>query len=298
MIAILAFVGALAMQQTDTTFAVQPNARLEVRNTGGEISVNSWNRAAVRVQARHGSRERLTVRSTGSVVSIGSRAERGPGGIVDYQITVPASMSVDLHGMYTDIVVEGVRGGVNARTMNGDIRVRNGQGAVSARSVQGAIRIEGVRGRVQANTVSDGIRISNVDGDVSAETVSGDIVLDRIQAGRVDGATVSGNVFYDGAIRNQGTYSFATHSGNVTVAAPPGASATVSVATLNGRLDSSFPVNVPDARQGRRFSFALGGGSARLEMETFSGNIQLRRTGEVRAPEDRQRLLGRARRSS
>lgn len=289
MIAILAFAGVLALQQTDTTFAVQPNARLEVRNSGGDIAVNTWDRAAMRIRAKHGSREQIIVRNSGSVVGIRSRADRGPGGIVDYQITVPASMSVDLNGMYTEIAVDGVRGAVNARTMNGDVRVRNSQGPVSARSVQGAIRIEGVRGRVEANTVSDGIRISDVTGDVSAETVSGDVVLDRIQSNRVDVSAVSGNLFYEGAIRNQGTYSFVTHSGNVTVAAPAGTSATVSVATLNGRLDSSFPVNVANARQGRRFSFPLGGGSARLEMESFSGNIRLRRTGEVRVPEERQR---------
>ena len=294
MFAILAVAAALNLQAaTDTTFAVQPNSRLEVRNTSGDITVRTWNRAAVRVRATRANRDAIRIRNTGSVISVRSVGERGPSGVVDYEITVPATMNLDLNGMYTDVSVQGTRGDVAAKTLNGDVRIRGGR-SVSARSVEGGIVIEGARGRVQANTVSDDIRVRDVEGEVSAEAVSGDIVLDRIQSGRVEASTVSGDVFYDGVIRNQGAYSFKTHSGDVVVVAPPATSATVTVATLNGKLDSSFPVSANDARQGRRYTFRLGSGSGRLEMESFSGDIRLRRSGEVRAPDERRRARPRS----
>ena len=288
MLSTLLVVTSLALQaNTDTTFAVRPDARLNVRTMGGDITIRTWNRAAVRIQAEHGSRDRLVVENTGAMVNVRSRSERGPGGIVDYQITVPATMNLDLAGQHSEITVEGTRADVNANTLNGDVRVQGGR-QVSARSVQGQVVVTGARGRVQANSVSDDIRISDVEGEITAEAVSGDVTLSRIQSSQVNVSTVSGDLFYDGTIRERGAYRFATHSGDVVAAIPAGSSATVTVATVNGELDSSFPVRVSDARRGRRFSFALGGGSARLEMESFSGDIRLRRSGEVRPPAERR----------
>lgn len=277
-----------APPQTDTTFPVQPGSRLELRNMGGDIEVRTWDRNAVRIEADHSSRTRVDVQSTGSVVRVNSRSGFGPGSVVDYRITVPASMSLDLSGTYSDIQVTGAQGQVSAQTVQGDVTIRGGRGSVDARSVQGVVRVDGVRGQVRANSTSEGIRISDVVGEVSAETVSGDIVLDRVDSRQVEAATVSGDLFYSGSIQDGGRYSFVTHSGDVTATVPQAANATVAFATMNGELQSSFAVPMTaEGSSHRRHSFTLGSGSAQVEFETFSGDIRLRRPGEVSAPEFR-----------
>lgn len=281
-------VGVAAAPRTDTSFAVQPGSRLELQNMGGEIVVRTWNRNSVRIEAEHSSRTSIGVSNTGSLVVVRARSSFGPANIVDYRITVPASMDLDLSGTYSDIDVEGTQGAVSAQSVQGDITIRGGRGNVNARSVQGVVRVDGVRGEVRASSTSEGIRISNVVGAVAAQTVSGDVVLDHVDSRQVEVATVSGDLFYDGAIQDGGRYSFVTHSGDVTATIAPRTNAAVSFATMNGDLESSFDVPVSvDGRGRRRHSFTLGSGSAQVEFETFSGDIRLRRPGEVQAPEIR-----------
>lgn len=288
-----------AAPQTDTTFSVQPGARLEVNNMGGEIAVRAWDRNEVRIQAEHSSRTRVDVRNTGSVVTVRAGSGYGPANIVDYRITVPASMALDLSGMHTDIDVQGTQAEVKAQTVQGEVSIRGGR-SVSARSVSGEVSVEGARGDVRASTTSENVRVASAVGEVIAETVSGDIFLERIDSRRVEAGTVSGDVFYDGTIQDRGRYSFVTHSGDVVASVPERADVKVSIASIDGDLDASFPVTFVGDDRGRRQSFVLGSGSAQLEMETFSGDVLLRRPGEVSAAleQARERARERAERRS
>lgn len=272
-----------APPQTDTTFAVQPGARLEVRNTGGDITVRTWTRNEVRIEAEHAQRTEVEVESSGSVVRVRARSRFGPGNTVDYRITVPAAMSLDLSGMNADVDVQGARGEVSAQSVQGGITIRGGRGNVSARTVQGEVLVEGAEGQVRAASTSGEVRVVGGSGEVYAESVSGDVFLERVASGRVEAGTVSGDVYYDGTIQPRGRYSFVTHSGDVMASVQEGADVTVAVATMNGDLDASFATPSREDDRGRRFSFTLGSGSARLELETFSGDVLLRRPAEVTA---------------
>ncbi|HEX2188685.1 MAG TPA: DUF4097 family beta strand repeat-containing protein [Longimicrobiaceae bacterium] len=272
-----------AAPQTDTTFTVQPNARLEVRNTGGDITVRTWDRNAVRIEAEHSSRTEVDVENTGAVVRVQARSRYGPANIVDYRITVPASMSLDLSGMHAEIDVQGVQGEVSAQSVQGDVTVRGGRGNVNVRTVQGEVLVEGAQGQVRGGSTSGDVRVVGSTGEIYAETVSGAIYLERITSGRVEAGTVSGDVYYDGTVQPRGRYSFVTHSGDVVASIPDGADAAVSVATLSGDVEASFALPARDGDRGRRFSYVLGSGSAKVELETFSGDVHLRRPGEVSA---------------
>ena len=74
--------------QTDQTEAVQRGMRLTVDNFAGEVVIHTWDKDAVRVQARHHGRTRVNVRRTGGGLSISASGEMGPSA-VDYDITTP-----------------------------------------------------------------------------------------------------------------------------------------------------------------------------------------------------------------
>jgi DUF4097 and DUF4098 domain-containing protein YvlB len=273
---------AVSMQQSDTTVSVRPNARLELENFGGSISVKTWDRNQVRVQATHGRRDWVEVSATPSVVRVEAESRVGMAHTVDYQITVPAAMSLDLSGTYTSIEVQGVQGEISCETVKGDVIVNGGSGRIRLESVEGRIIVSNARGRVDASTVNQGIHLTDVSGDVAAETVNGAIILERVQASAVDAATVNGTIVYDGALRDGGDYVLSTHNGGIWVVVPNNANATVTVSTFNGKLDTSFNVNLKEATNRKRFSFVIGNGSAKLDLETFGGDVRLRRPGEAR----------------
>ncbi len=270
----------------DTTFAVQSGARLDVNNFGGEIVVHTWNQNNVRVRGSHSSRSRVDVSASGTTVLVRTQGRRGPPSIVELDITVPVWMGMTLQGTYTDISVENAGGAISAESVQGDIDVSGGTGNISLKSVEGGVTLSKTKGRIEVNSVEGDITITDAAGDITVESVDGDIALMRIDAANIDVNTVDGDVTYDGTIKSSGSYRLATHDGDVTVVIPPSACASGSVSTFDGDFDSSFPVDTN--RVGKhRFTFTVGRctSPARIEVETFDGDIQLRRPGEVELEE-------------
>jgi DUF4097 and DUF4098 domain-containing protein YvlB len=282
--------GALAalafLQQIDTTVTAQQGQRLVVDAYGGEIAVKTWGRNAVRVEADPPSRTQVEVSSSSAAVSVRSEGRRGPPASIDYTITVPAWMGLDLTGVYSDVKVDGVRGPITVETVQGEVDVAGGEGTVSLRSVQGSVKLRGAKGRIDVHSVNDEVRVSESSGEITAETVNGDVVLERVDATSLNATTVNGDLGYDGPLRNGGRYILSTHNGDITLAAPENTSATVMVSTFSGDFESDFPVPLKETRKGRRFSFTLGGGSAQVSLESFQGTIHLVRPGHLNRDDD------------
>ncbi len=271
---------AAPLQQTDTVVSVRSGARLDVENFRGEVFVQTWDRNEVRIVADHSSRAYVEISGSGSRVRLRGKSRRGALPTMDYELTVPRDMEIDASGTFTDIVVEGTSADVRAHTVHGDVVVRGGANLVRVASVQGNIRVDGARGRVEAESTNGNIEIDDVSGAVLAEAVNGQILLTAIRSRSVEAVTTNGDVHYDGFIENDGQYRFINHNGNIVLAVPDGVNATVSVSTFNGEFEPAFPITLTETRSGgRRFSFTLGDGSARIELESFGGKISMRRGG-------------------
>ena len=281
MLTTLATLAALALQQqTDTTIPVRAGARLEVNNFGGDITVKTWTKNAVRIAADHSSRDRITIEATDQVVRVKSEGRRGPSRVVEYDITVPASMALALSGVYTDISVDGAQGEITAETVEGAVKVSGGVGTVSLKSVQGEVTLEKARGRIDLSSVNESITGTDLAGDIAVETVNGDVTLTQIESANTEANTINGDITYDGTIKDGGRYRFSTHDGDLQVSVPEKASVSVSVSTFNGDFTPCFPVQLTGKTK-HRFSFTIGSGSARLELESFGGDIKLCRPGAV-----------------
>ncbi|GMR14299.1 MAG: DUF4097 family beta strand repeat-containing protein [Gemmatimonadota bacterium] len=269
---------ALSMaQQTDTTVAANGATLLNLENTGGQITVTTWDRDEVRIRAGHSSRTSVKVRRRRGAITIEAESRRGPTTIVDYEITVPRSMDLRLEGMFSDITVEGADGDVSAETMRGNVTIRGGDGQVRASSTTGAVRIEDARGAIEVETVADDIRIVGSSGTIVAESVGGSIILEDVDATIVEAGTVGGRIIFNGAVHDGGEYLFSTHGGTIQIAIPGSSNVSITAATIYGSISSDLPGAPQSFRRGERASFTLGNGSATLEVETFGGRIRLRR---------------------
>jgi hypothetical protein len=287
----LATLASLAVaQQTDTAVAVQPGTRLRVDNFGGEVTIRAGADNRVRVRADHASRDRIVLVNRGAgTLTLKAESRRGPPQSVGFEITVPRWMAVSVSGVYVDVSVEGTEADVTVETVQGEVSCVGGKGFVSLQSVEGSVTVRGTRGRVEATSVNESIEIRDVIGDVQAETVNGDISLIQIDALTVSGTTVNGDIDYDGTIKDGGRYAFASHNGDITVSVPERANVTVSASTFQGEFESWIPVTINRLSSKHRFSFVRGSGSARLELESFQGDIELRRPGEVQSGRSNQR---------
>ena len=272
--------------QTDQTVPATRGARLLVDNFAGEVVIRTWDRDALRVQARHATRARVDIRTVSTGIRVSSSAERGPTGSVDYEITAPVWMAIKVDGQFNFVTIEGTQAEVLVDTNRGDVVVKGGNG-VTAKSIEGDITIEGAKGKINVSSVNQGITIGGASGDIVAETVNGPITLSRIEASSVEAGTINGNITFEGVASSSGRYRLTSHNGSITVSVPESSNATFAVRTYNGGFNSNLPVkgeaDARAVRQGRRIIYTLGNGSAEFELESFSGGIRLRKPGTLPA---------------
>lgn len=260
----------------DTVVQVDRGIRLDMEAWRGQVTVQVWDRDAVRVRTASPGERSPEFSRVGSVLRV-----RPAGGVdhaanMEFDVTVPRWMGVSIHGQQVDVSITGTEGEVAIETVSGPVVIEGGRGRVSVRTLSGRIAISNTRGRVDAWTLNESVTLENIVGDISVETTNGGITMRGVRSGSVRAATVNGSVTYHGHVLDQGRYAFTTHNGNIDVTIPGTANATVSAATYHGAFRADFPVRLTGMSRERHYDFTLGSGSARIELESFNGDITLR----------------------
>ncbi|MGH7742233.1 MAG: DUF4097 family beta strand repeat-containing protein [Candidatus Eiseniibacteriota bacterium] len=268
---------------SDTTLVARSGGRLEVNNFSGSVSVSTWARDAVRVRVQCGPRTDVEVDDESGGYSISAGERHGNPGPVEYNITAPAWMPVDISGPMNDVQIDGSKASVKVDTVNGDVTLRGGSGDIELSSVQGGVDVTGASGHMKLSAINQGVTASHISGQAEVETVNGDILLDDVQLDQLDASSVSGNLWFRGALRDNGRYQLETHAGDIQVVMADQPSARVTVSTYSGELSSDFEIGLKRLNSKEDVAFTLGNGSARLGLESFSGRIQLLKASDVEA---------------
>jgi DUF4097 and DUF4098 domain-containing protein YvlB len=279
--ATLAAAGAARAQNTlDTTLALRSGGRFQLQNVHGDVTVRSWDRAQARVQAEY-DRARITVDEMPGGVSVRTTPRRGDGQVT-FNITLPRATLVEITGTSGDVTVDGVCGELTVQSVSGDIQATCVDRA-SITTVAGDVTLSDARGGVEVNSTAGDVTVDGARGNVAARSVAGDVVLRRVEGRQVSGEAVSGDISYTGRIQENGRYRFESHAGGVTVRLSGNPSAIVDVSTFNGSFESDFPVQLPPGARvtPREWEFQLGGGSARISLRSFSGDVSLRREAGI-----------------
>lgn len=268
-----------AQERIDTTFAFMRDGVLDLTTFGGNVVVSGWNRQEARVRGvtERGTRWRFSP----TRMTIEAQGHRGRSGDSQYEITVPEGVRVTLRSMNGDLTVRGVKGEVDLHTNNGDVSVTDAVGRVEMVTLSGDVIGLRIRGAVDATSLNGTVSLTDVQGNsIAAESTSGSVELVNVVSRDIEASTVSGQVDFTGPLDPQGRYSFASHSGTVSLTIPPATSARFSIETFNGEVDSDFPYTLQpnrDRRNGQRLEFNVGAGEARVTAESFSGGIVIRR---------------------
>jgi DUF4097 and DUF4098 domain-containing protein YvlB len=230
---------AEAHDEWKRTYPLAQGGSVEIRNTNGQIRVESGDAATVEVvatrSARAGSDEdarnalkRIEIVESVTPGKVALDSSRGGVGFefnvsrkVDYVVRLPRWATVTLTTTNGEIIASGVAGAFRAETTNGPIK---------AMAMNGPVRME------------------TTNGDVTLE-------LDKVAD---DGVTCG------------------TTNGSIDLTLPSAAKASFSVDTNNGAIDpSGLDLKVSD--QSRRSLHAtVGGGGPTIKLETTNGGIRLR----------------------
>jgi DUF4097 and DUF4098 domain-containing protein YvlB len=271
-----------AQQKLDEKRSASPDGSVEIENAAGSIRVLGWSRPEVTVTGTLGAgAEGLDLSGGSKRTRIEVEAEGNPHRVIsDLEIHVPTGSRVEINSFSANISVSDVTGAVTAETVSGSISVSGPAREVSAHTVQGAIDIDGAIPSLQIEAVNGSVTVKGARGAVEANTVNGRLSVAGSAFDRVELEAVSGPIFFDGSLRGDADLSAQSVSGTVELALPASVSAEVSLSTFSGDVQSDFgQVASPRGRHGRHAEseFTLGGGDARISVETLSGTITLRR---------------------
>lgn len=272
---------------SDTLVRVDPGTRVVIQLHEGTVVVRGWDRDAVEVVGGGEDEEtRVRVSRSSGTLTLHAGGRWGEPVDGDLIVNVPASSPLKVHAPFADVQIEGVRRGVTVETVEGDIRLAGGSEVVTLHTVEGDIEVRDASGRIELHSMDGDTRLAGVSGDISVNTVDGDVRLEGVASSNVKAQTVDGDILFAGELRPSGVYRLSTHDGDLYVAVPENAGAVVSIATWAGEFGASFPIAWEGRRDGKRMEFTIGHGGARLELQSFDGEIRLIRPGQ-RIPEDR-----------
>ena len=127
-------------------------------------------------------------------------------------------------------------------------------------TVNGSVNIGGVSGKVVAESVNGELEISDLAGDVGLSTVNGSIeaTFARLEA--------------------EQRVKLETVNGRVSIYLPEDADVDINADTLNGGINArDFGLEADKGFVGSDLNGKIGGGGARLNIDTVNGSIKIRR---------------------
>jgi DUF4097 and DUF4098 domain-containing protein YvlB len=142
------------------------------------------------------------------------------------------------------------------------------------------VTVTGLRGSAEGYSIAGDVTMRDIRGPViDAASISGDLSFLEVDAARVYAGTLSGDVKFDGAIHRRGEYELLSHTGAIAVSLPKGAGIEFAVhASSRNDLHSIVPL-VRSTESRRRYAGKQGDGSAKMDLTSFGGDIQITSPG-------------------
>lgn len=264
----------LAFAQTkEMKFVAAPGASVSLFNDVGPVTVRYAEGHKIVVRSRAGSNKvevdaeqkgnRFEIRTR--ILQPGSEAEQR----MEYEIFLPAKTAITVRATSGPIRVKGLRGS--------EIILEGESAPIEVHEIEAGGQ------HLHVRTVSGSIALGNISsGHMEIRSLSGDVSLENVSGPKVQVTTTQGDIRYEGGFGANGEYSLISHSGDIDVALPEGASVDIMAESVEGSASNDFPLQ-QKARssflphQGRSFSGTSHSGSSSVQLSSFSGKIRVKK---------------------
>jgi DUF4097 and DUF4098 domain-containing protein YvlB len=284
--------GAGAVQATDADRPIderrplKADARVEVSNVAGEITVETWDKNELHLTGSLSEQvEKLEITGDASRLKIEVKLPKRTRNVDDtvLHLKVPAGISLEAEGVSADISVRGIKGDLDASTVSGDVEIDVGSKSVEARSVSGDVNVRAPASVTRVESVSGDVTVHGVKGEVRGETVSGSVEVRGTTTRRVEVKSVSGDLEMDIELAIDAEVEAETMSGDVRLHVPKLPDVDIDLETYSGEIEPTELLpdfkgrrHSNDDDEGREYS-RTGKGPGRVRLHSFSGDIEIRK---------------------
>lgn len=261
------------------------NTNLDVRDDGtfGDEDKDGRHRN------RHGEGHRVRISGDGSGVLAWA----------DLQIGVPKGQRIAVYLAVGKVTATNVNGDLRISVDAADVTSQGSQGPFSVDAGSGDVRVTGAKGDLDLDTGSGNVTVAGSSGDdLRIDTGSGSVDVDRTNAKTLDIDTGSGDVTADsldtddlkidtgsGDVRvgitasaTPASIDIETGSGTATISLPPAFGGHVSLDTGSGEIDLGGIAVTVSKFENDHIEGRIGTGTARLHVETGSGDVRLKKS--------------------
>lgn len=267
-----------------------PTARVTVSNVSGRVTVIAWDRNEVQVSGQLGDGT-MPLSITGSNSDLAIKVEpQGGSGWLDWnsdrrmsgstlELRVPRAAALDINVVSAPLIIDGMDGGaIEVNTLSGRARINARTPSLTVDSVSGSIELAGHADKINLQSVSGDILAPTLGSEVKLQTISGHIQADGGPWRKLSLSTISGDVQLSGSMAIDGSLSIDSMSGNVQLALPATLAGSLHASSFSGDLHSDFGTpSTPEHGPGSSLDVTLGAGNAKINVESFSGDLRLRK---------------------
>jgi DUF4097 and DUF4098 domain-containing protein YvlB len=253
---------------------IAPGGMVNIISGGGSVALHSGSgRQVLATYTVHSDKIEVDQNSSADKQRVELRTHALPGqqptadqARVDYDITVPSGVSVNVTTTSAPITAEGLSGDIGLSSETGQITISN--------ALKSHVRVRSMAAPVALKDVT----ISRID----IQSAGGAVQLSNVTGQRVTVGTTSGNIEYRGDCSGGGDYILTTHTGAIDMTLPATASVDLSARSTTGAVENAFPLEerhhnsfVP--QPGRSFAGTSNSGSSSVELQSFSGKIRVKK---------------------
>ena len=159
---------------------------------------------------------------------------------MSYEIVLPREAEVSVRTTNGRIEVTGVKGTVDAKSVNGRVICRDITGAVHVRTTNGRIELDGITGGIEARTVN-----GRISGRLAAIPATNADITCR------------------------------TTNGGIRLAVPRDANFELEIQTRSSRVSSDFELTRTTTQKPRQLEGTVGDGGALISLRTTNGPVEL-----------------------
>lgn len=244
-------------EKIDQSFPLSANGRVRVSNINGSITLESWDRSEVRLEATKiaDTKEALDAIE----LKIDSRAD-------------VFSVAVDINRLRRQVV--GGWKNVGRNEVQFKLSVPRTAVLDEIETVNGSVSLSGFTNVTKVSTVNGNVTASNLRGSASLETVNGQVKADFDQ------------------LDPSGKIALETVNGRAHLEIPSDSNATVKADTLNGSITNDFGLIVRKGKYvGRDLHGRLGSGDTQIKLDSVNGQLSISRRNDGKQPSTVTNLL-------
>lgn len=263
---------------------------VSITNIAGTVNVIAWDRNEVQVSGRLGEGTKpLAMTGDNDHLEIKVEPARGSGlfnwggdsrmAPTTLELHVPRAASLEVDVVSAPLVIDGMDGGkIEVDAVSAKVRINARTPALSVDTVSGGIELAGHAEKSELQTVSGDILAPTLGADADLQTVSGRIRASGGPWRKLTLSTVSGDVQLNGGVTASGSVEVDSMSGDVELLLPDATSANLHASSFSGDLHSDFGTpKESEHGPGSSLQTQLGSGGGKINVETFSGDLRVRR---------------------